>query len=242
MNINRVVLTALVSVLAGLLLTAAPALGAVAADQQDGRILYENSCSTCHGVDGRGTADGPTLESSGAAGAHFMLSTGRMPLDDPTSQPVRKTAAFTEEEILRISAYVASISDGPPIPEVELEEADLAEGQQLFSANCAACHNSAGSGGAVGAGLEAPALHESTPVQVVEATRIGPGTMPVFDQSTLSDEEVNSIARYLAYLKEAPDPGGLGLGRIGPIAEGFVTWLVGVGLLVLAARWIGEKQ
>jgi quinol---cytochrome-c reductase cytochrome c subunit len=221
--------------------------GAWAADSGDselqkGKLLFETSCSSCHGIDGRGTSLGPPLTSSGAAGAHFMLTTGRMPLDDPHRQPVRKPPAFDKEEIELITKYVASLGSGPEIPRVDLRSADLAEGQELYSENCAACHSSAGAGGAIGAGMEAPPLSEATPNEIVEAMRVGPGAMPVFDETTLSEEEANSIAKYLVYLREAPDPGGLGLNRIGPIAEGFVAWMVGVVLLLGVARWIGEKE
>jgi ubiquinol-cytochrome c reductase cytochrome c subunit len=171
-----------------------------------------------------------------------MLTTGRMPLDDPQRQPVRKPPAFNEEEIEQLTEYVATLGPGPEIPQVDLRSGDLAEGQELYSENCAACHSSAGAGGAVGAGLEAPTLSEATPTELVEAVRIGPGAMPVFDESTLSEEEANSIARYLVYLRESADPGGLGLNRIGPIAEGFVAWMVGVSLLLGVAKWIGEKE
>lgn len=211
-------------------------------DVEEGRVLFENSCSSCHGIGGTGTELGPSVVGSGAAGTHFMLSTGRMPLDDPNHQPVRKPPAFDPEEIAVISDYVASLGPGPAIPEVDLDRGDLAEGQQLYSENCAACHSSAGAGGAVGAGLEAPQLHRSNPVELVEAMRIGPGTMPVFDERTLTPEEADSIARYLVYLRGQGDPGGLAMGRIGPIAEGFVVWLVGVGLLLLVCRRIGEKE
>jgi len=211
-------------------------------DVETGRMLFENSCSSCHGPSGEGTAIGPSLTDSGAAGADFMLRTGRMPLDDPRSQPVRKPPAFSDEEIGQITAFVASLGDGPEIPRVDIEAGALEHGQELFSENCAACHSSAGAGGAVGAGLEAPPLSSSSPVDIVEAMRIGPGAMPVFDESTLSEEEANSIARYLVYLRDLDDPGGLPLNRIGPIAEGFVAWLIGITLVLGVAWWMGEKE
>lgn len=220
----------------------APAVVVDSDEVEEGRELFVNACSSCHGIDGEGTDLGPSVVGSGAAGAHFMLSTGRMPLDDPNHQPIRKPAAFDPEQIEQISQYVASLGPGPEIPDVDLDDADLVLGQQLYSENCGACHSSAGAGGAVGAGLEAPALTHSTPVQVVEAMRIGPGAMPVFQEETLSKEEADSIAKYLVYLREVPDPGGLGMRRIGPIAEGAVAWLVGIGLFVLICRFVGEKE
>jgi len=211
-------------------------------DIEAGRVLFENACSSCHGIGGTGTDMGPSVIGSGAAGADFMLTTGRMPLDNHLRQPVRKPPAFNPTEIHRISEYVASLGPGPEIPDVDLERADLVDGHRLYAENCAACHSSGGAGGAVGAGLEAPSLARSNPVQVVQAMRIGPGAMPVFGEQTLSDEEADSIALYLMHLRDSGDPGGLGMGRIGPIAEGAIAWIVGLGLLVLVCRWIGEKE
>ena len=34
---------------------------------------------------------------------------------------------------------------------------------------------------------------------------------------------------------------GFGLGRLGPVSEGLWGWLVGIGLLVGVAVWIGAK-
>jgi ubiquinol-cytochrome c reductase cytochrome c subunit len=215
---------------------------AVTAEVQEGEALFQNACSSCHGPQGGGTDLGPPILDAGAAGADFMLSTGRMPLDDPHRQPIRKPPAFNEEQISQIAAYVASLGDGPEIPNVDVDEGEVALGQQLYSENCAACHSSAGAGGAVGAGLEAPALNRSTPVEVVEAMRIGPGAMPVFQEETLSKHDADSIASYLVYLREVPDPGGLGMRRIGPIAEGAVAWIAGIGLFVLICRFVGEKE
>lgn len=210
-------------------------------ERDQGRLLFENACSSCHGATGLGTINGPALTESGAAGAHFMLSTGRMPLDDPGRQPIRKPPAFNPEQIRTITAFVATLGTGPDIPEVNQASGDLVKGEELYSSNCAACHSSAGAGGAVGAGQEAPSLGKATPVEIVEAMRIGPGAMPVFGKSTLSDHDANSITRYLIYLRTLPNHGGWGMGRVGPIPEGFVA-LAGMGLLLAVCRWIGTKS
>ncbi|MFD0851334.1 c-type cytochrome, partial [Actinomadura adrarensis] len=118
-------------------------------------------------------------------------------------------------------------------------------GGKLFRTNCAQCHNFVGSGGALTGGKYAPPLDTSdvTPVQIYEAMLTGPQAMPVFNDSTLSPEDKKAIIAYLVQTREEPNPGGLfGLGRIGPVSEGLVGWLVGLGLLVLAAMWITAKK
>ena len=53
--------------------------------------------------------------------------------------------------------------------------------------------------------------------------------MPVFGAQTLSDQQVSDVAAYVQYLHHPDDRGGLGLGHLGPIPEGFVGWVVGMG-------------
>jgi len=209
----------------------------------EGADLYAVACTSCHGADGEGVEGrGPSLAQAGAASADFYLSSGRMPMDDPQGQTQRKPPAYAPEEIDALVAFVATLGEGPAIPDTDPQDGDLPTGQQLYTANCAACHNSAGSGGALGQSIYAPAVTDATLLQVAEATRIGPGAMPAFGPGTLDDEEVASIQRYVGYLKDPRDPGGAPLGRLGPVPEGAVAWLVGVGSLLVVARWLGAHR
>jgi ubiquinol-cytochrome c reductase cytochrome c subunit len=210
---------------------------------EEGRRLYGRGCVSCHGPNGAGAPGGPSLVGAGAASAHFYLTSGRMPASAGSgAQSQRKPPAYDAAEITALVAYVASLGDGPEIPSVHLEEADLAVGGELYRSNCAACHSGTGSGGAQSYGRIAPTLMESTPVQVAEAMRIGPGQMPVFGRETFSDEEVDEVVRYVQFLQEVKDPGGLALGRIGPIPEGFVAIVIGLGATMLAAFWVGKRR
>jgi ubiquinol-cytochrome c reductase cytochrome c subunit len=216
-----------------------PGTAADAAEVALGRQLYVTGCSSCHGLEPTGTVNGPSLVNAGAASADFFLSTGRMPLNDPRQQPVRHRPAYSEPQIRQLVAYVASLGNGPPIPTVL--PGDLPTGNELFSLNCAPCHNNVGAGGALGYGYIVPPLTRATSLQVVEAMRVGPRPMPVFGPETLSPSQASDIAAYVQYLRRPKNHGGLGLGHIGPIAEGFVGWVVGMGLLLLATRLIGTR-
>jgi ubiquinol-cytochrome c reductase cytochrome c subunit len=204
-----------------------------------GRQLYLVHCSSCHGVDAKGTGKSPTLVGAGAASADFYLRTGRMPLNDPDEQPMRHPPAFSETQIRSIVAYVASLGPGPAIPTPK--PGNLVSGNQLFILNCAQCHNDAGAGGALSYGDIVPALHRASVVDVAEAVRIGPKPMPVFGPQTMSDQQVWDVGSYVQYLHHPHDRGGLNLGHLGPIPEGFVAWIVGLGVLLLAARLIGTR-
>lgn len=213
-----------------------------ASEVRNGRELYQVACSSCHGLEGEGTPLGPTLVGVGAASADFYLTTGRMPLDIPGQQAQRKKPAYTPLQIRQLVAYVASLGPGPPIPEVDWERGDLALGNVLYANNCAPCHSSQGAGGALGHSTYAPPLRPSTPTQVAQAVRIGPGAMPRFGPETFDDHQLAAIVRYVNYLKNPEDRGGHPLGRLGPIPEGFVAWTVGLGLLLVACRWIGTRD
>jgi len=205
-----------------------------------GLELYQQNCATCHGQQGEGTERGPTLVGVGAASADFYLSTGRMPITEEQRSPSRAKPAFGRPDIDALVAYVASLGGGPAIPAVDPAAGRLPEGERLFQENCAACHSATGTGGALTSGQVAPSLAPSTPVQLAEAVRVGPGPMPRFDARALDDRQVDSIARYVAYLQRGGDPGGAGLGRVGPVTEGLVAWVVGLGLLVLVVRRLGK--
>jgi len=72
--------------------------------------------------------------------------------------------------------------------------------------------------------------------------RVGPGLMPAFPDTVLTDGQVDALASYVQELRgDRLDRGGASLGRLGPSTEGLVAWAVGLLLLVLAARWLGSR-
>jgi len=212
-----------------------------------GERLFEANCSSCHGVDGTGTGNGPNLVGLGPATADFWVSTGRMPLGNPDTQPIQKADRFTNKETYEIAAFVGSLGPTAPgfpkgIPVVNLKGANLSNGNDMFVLNCAACHTITGSGDALANGNSAPSLHKAYPYQAVEAMRIGPANMPHFGPDQLSDQQVADIVAYVTGPIQKPDNhGGLGLGGIGPVAEGFIGLFIGVGGLMLVAFWIGDR-
>ena len=210
-----------------------------------GRALFLTNCSTCHGLNGEGSAQGPTLIGVGAASADFQVGSGRMPLAQPGAQAARKPSIFTDEEVAQIAAYVASLGPGPAIAVITdeaLAEADIAEGGELYRTNCAMCHNFAAVGGALTRGKYAPSLKGVEPSHIYAAMITGPQSMPVFgDDSALTPGKKLEIIAWLKAIEAEPSPGGLELGQIGPVSEGLVAWTVALGLLVGTAVWLGQK-
>jgi len=171
----------------------------------------------------------------------FYLSTGRMPLTEEELNPERAKPAFGQADIDALVAYVASLDGGPAIPTVDPAAGRLAEGEQLYQENCAACHSATGTGGALTSGQTAPSLAKATPVQVAEAIRVGPGAMPRFPPQALTDPQVDSVAAYVGRLQRGGNRGGWDLGRIGPVTEGLVAWVVGLGVLLWVVRRLGKE-
>jgi ubiquinol-cytochrome c reductase cytochrome c subunit len=216
------------------------ATGSASAGLARGRALFAASCSACHGIAAQGIRGrGPSLRGVGALAADFYLQTGRMPLASPRQQPMRTRPAFAPAQIADLVAYVASFG-GPPIPTVAPAAGSLARGQSLFALDCAGCHTIQAQGGIV-TGAVVPSLEPATPRQIGEAIRVGPYVMPRFGAAELSASDVDSLARYVQSTKSPQDSGGWGLGRIGPIPEGMVAWLLAGAALLLIARLLGER-
>ncbi len=215
-----------------------------------GQSLFLENCASCHGTQANGVpANGtsgafPNLVGLGPATIDFWIESGRMPAADPRAvQANRRVPRLSHEQALAVAAWVNSLSPSyPDIPSPNLASANVSDGAALFALNCAACHTIEGDGDALAAGTYAPSLRNIPAFQVVEAIRTGPGNMPRFT-GNLSDFQVADIVKYVTTEIQHPqNPGGAGLGGLGPVAEGFVGLLLGVGLLALVGFWVGERQ
>lgn len=222
---------------------AAPA--AARQDIAQGQALFAETCATCHGMFAQGTSTGPSLIGVGAAAVDFQVSTGRMPAAEIGAEMDRKPPRFNTKQTHELAAYIASLGGGPAIPspeQVSSAGANPGLGQQLFVTNCAQCHSFVGAGGDLTYGKYAPPLTSSTPTQIYEAMLTGPEAMPVFNDGTITPSEKRDMIAYVTGTRSQPNPGGFSLGRVGPVTEGIVAWLGGIGALVLAAWWIAAKR
>jgi quinol---cytochrome-c reductase cytochrome c subunit len=202
----------------------------------EGQRLYLQSCASCHGVRAEGTSIGPPLTNVGTAAWSFQLRTGRMPLSAPGETSLRHEPAFTPQQIDALLAFAATVTQGPQVPQVNVANGNLQQGWQAYVQNCAACHAATGAGDAVGGGFIAPSLLNADPQTVGEAILTGPGAMPAFP---FLAGQIDSIAAYVQQLRSPHvSPGGVSLGGLGPVAEGFIAVFVGLGLLLLVVQWI----
>jgi ubiquinol-cytochrome c reductase cytochrome c subunit len=209
--------------------------------RSEGQTLFDNGCSSCHGLNLEGRHDiAPSLYNVGAGPVDFYLSTGRMPLQNPTDEPEAAKPAYSPRQIDALIDYVVSVGGGPDAPAVQVDQGNLSQGFSLFTEHCAGCHQIVGRGGVV-VGAYVPALQDATPLQVGEAVRMGPYLMPHFDAHQINQQQLDSLAKYVLYTRHPKNSGGWGIYNIGPIPEGIAAWFIALLALVIVARLIGER-
>jgi ubiquinol-cytochrome c reductase cytochrome c subunit len=239
----RPVLTFACAAAAAGLLAAGPAAAAPGTPKKPlaayGYHLYGEYCLSCHGGNAVGSAVAPSLRGVGALAADFYLRTGYMPLRKLGLQPRRKPVLFSDHQIRALVAYVASLG-GPPIPQPRPMLGNVSQGLALFTEHCAGCHQVVAQGGVVTGALP-PSLVNATPLQVAEAVRIGPYVMPKFSEHDLSNRQLDSIVRYVEFTKSPDRPGGWGLGFLGPVPEGLVTWFLAIPALIVLCLLLGRR-
>lgn len=226
-----------------------------AQQQQRGRQLYFQSCASCHGPDPNGPSEYSTVPSlkdvGGAAAVDWAVRTGRMPFQSTKGPAIaRGKSRFSEEDIRALAAYVGHATGDALIPEVNQDQGNVARGRALYAQACAACHGMNGAGSALGGENIAPTMLGVTQLDIAEAIKTGPGQMPPgggLPQYTPTDSQsiarVNDVAAYVAALnKERFNRGGAPIGGKGPVPEGFVAWVIGLGLLILGIRWLGSRS
>jgi ubiquinol-cytochrome c reductase cytochrome c subunit len=98
-----------------------------------------------------------------------------------------------------------------------------------------------GAGGALSEGKWAPSLWETSERNIYQAMLTGPQSMPVFNDANIDPEEKRDIIAFIVEQREG-SAGGTALGALGPVSEGLWAWIVGIGLIIGAAVWIGAKS
>lgn len=208
----------------------------------NGKHIWLRDCAVCHGSNAAGGANGPDIRHAGPALVDFMVTAGYMPLPAPGAKLTRRTSPYSAPEQRALVRYASTLVKGLPIPQVDIAGADLGAGGHAYHQNCATCHQTTGAGGALAFGKNAPSLAHATPTQVVEAMRTGPGAMPKFGETAISAEQADQIAAYVRYLHSPNDAGGINLGHFGPVPEGLIAWVFGLGALIVITRLLGRPR
>lgn len=172
--------------------------------RRHGAVLFGDNCAACHGVGGSGGPGFPALAAGSwlwGGSPEALAETIRVGINsDHPDTRVSQMPAFgrdqmlTRPDIIAVLAHVRSLSGAGPAS---------AAGQELFIANCAACHGEEGRGMME---MGAPNLTDATWIyggdeQTVFTTIFNgrQGHMPRWDQR-LGDLDRKVLALYVADL------------------------------------------
>jgi ubiquinol-cytochrome c reductase cytochrome c subunit len=222
--------------------------GAMAGAQEDeddperdvvvrGGELFQAQCAACHGSQleggpGPGDLAGPEMTETDIAFVDLTMRTGRMPIVAP--EVGVRIDQLNDGQREAINAYLLEVFDLPgEIPTVG--EGEAARGQELYVRNCAACHGAAGDGGIAGADNTVPPLTGLDPIAIAAGTRVGPFTMPGFDEAVLSDQELDDIVAYLE-LADATPRSATGVRELDQVGE--ALFAVGLAILSGVVVWV----
>lgn len=210
---------------------------------EEGEKLFVANCATCHGIGASGTDAGPSLAGVGAAAVDFQVGTGRMPMQMQGPQARQKPQQFTTDQTREMAAYVATLGDGPALPEEQYLDGggDAAVGGELFRVNCAMCHNAAAAGGALTRGKFAPPLAGVENSHIYSAMVTGPQNMPVFSDANISPDGKRDIITFLNTIENQGAPGGAKLGSLGPVSEGLFLWTAVLGVIIGFTIWLTSR-
>lgn len=197
-----------------------------------GGELFAGQCAACHGTNGIDGQIGPSLNSKQfLEAANDAQITSLVSVGIPGTQMGAYSLDFggplTLEQITAITTYLRSLeTDAPDNPDwratleptivtVALDDSTadgVAEGQELFAGQCAACHGNEGLGGTIGPSLNSKQFLESTTddgiISLISAGVAG-SAMGAFSTDfggSLSPDQITAITTYLRSLEtDAPD-------------------------------------
>lgn len=216
-------------------LAATPSSSLFAADDEEGRQVYDQACAACHQADARGIpgAFPPLAANPNVADPAYVEQTIRNGLSGPitvlgetydgTMAPI---ATLSDEQITAVVAYVTSLAGEAPTPPPTTAAppsgGDAAVGEALFLGSavfdeggpaCAACHAAGGFDVLGGSGL-GPDLTDmysrfggSGGVMAALAAPPSATMTPLFADRPLTDGEVRDLTAFFADV-DGSDSGG----------------------------------
>lgn len=122
--------------------------------REDGHRLFGDNCAACHGIEAKGNPGFPNLTDDDwlwGGSPDAIAHTIAVGVNSPASQATRisQMLAFGKDGILdsgaiqAVADYVKALSDPAW---AKRNPASVAKGQEVFAANCAACHGEQGRG------------------------------------------------------------------------------------------------
>lgn len=154
---------------------------------ESGRVLYEQHCAECHGVDGNGVVpnarnfgDVDYMRGETPASFYVVISEGREQ-DMPAFGEV-----LSSDERWDVTYYVWNFSTTTE---------NLIEGQGIYTANCVSCHGEDGRSMILGAAnfSDPRFMANQSPSDLYIVVTQGKGSMPAWQARLEQEERWNSI-------------------------------------------------
>ena len=157
---------------------------------RSGMALYRIGCADCHGLDATGYR-GPDLTAAMAAGAtdERLFQTIRKGVPG-TEMPAARQADVPDDDLLMIIAYLRKVGTVAP---VEGPIGNVANGERLFTAQCASCHRVSGRGGRIGPDLSRVGVSRSRSALVREIRTPSEWIPPAFETVTIVTKDGQRI-------------------------------------------------
>lgn len=164
-----------------------------------GSRLFANYCAICHGSDAKGSVGFPNLADQEWRWGGDPAAIKTSILQGRNGVMPAWGAIIGEEGVKNVAAYVRKDLAGLALPEGN--EFDLSAGQNIYTANCAACHGASGQGmpmlGAPNLTSNAGWIYGSSLAQLQQTIRHGRnGVMPAQEQY-LGEDKVHILAGYV---------------------------------------------
>ncbi len=215
------------SALAGLAVLAGLAAPAFAADEGEGRAIYDQACAACHQADAKGIPGSfpPLAGNPNVADVEYVKETirngktGVITVNGETYDAVMAPiTTLTDDQVAEVAAYVAGLagagSGGETTPPPAAPtEGDAAHGESLFLGGtvlanggpaCAACH-AAGTANQLGGPGLGPDLTDmyarfggATGVAAALATPPSATMTPLFADRPLTETEIADLTAFFA--------------------------------------------
>ena len=139
-----------------------------------------------------------------------------MPLARQEADAADKPAVFSDEEIDQLMAYVQANGGGPTPPVGRPARRRRRRGRRAVPAQLRLVPQLRRRGRRAVLRQGGAEPQDANDLEIYTAMLTGPENMPVFGDNQLTPEEKRSIIAYVQTINAQADPGGAGIGRIGP--------------------------
>lgn len=169
----------------------------IASVTETGQQLFNTWCGVCHGTNGEGGAIAPSLNDIPYLPIDFLVSRIR---NGQNAMPPFAETNLNNGQLAVVIDYTQSTVFGSGLP--EFSPGELAQGQTLYTQQCAECHGESGEG----VPDMGPRINTMPPMrasEIINFTRVGSAQTPAIPSNVVSDQELRLIVAFIHNLTHA---------------------------------------